>query len=627
MISSNSVTRMSFTAASLVLGLSSTVYSAKPSGEPNNPAFKAAALVSPVSASEASLELQSALTQLESQLDLERLPDVDASKQSLADALNHLDQFIVIDSENGQRWSSFLRLDEIREQLDGEPNGGVLADLESNMRQNYNGLELKQFAELRDAIGQYRNALRYGSRGQRTLDFIQSQRSRLLEQLSQSPELNAEKVTVASGLLSFLSDSNQAPDAQLAIAAAFNSPNLELQVNEHFVNSLIGRSVAQPRDVNECLLGTRIVGDACLAGDVSVDIAPMQNGVSMSINLLGTMTTNNRGYNRGVVLHSTGFSPIFASKQIWATTKFVSASPATVSSNLRTQINAIQHRLRIVRKIAKKKAAEQKPKADAIARGRLSKRVATGYDEEVDGQLATANTSLQRFNQPNPAVERLGMTKPVFSLASTSSAVSASATQAARDQLAAPEPCPLAAPADYGLNIRIHQSLPVNLLDSLLVDRVLRSKYLDNYVLQFADEVPPELLEESQKENWEVYFRSFRPVDIRFENGQITLAISTTKLIGNRSVDKPATITAAFTPVIDGDQVKLVRDGELDIDIGGGGTQGTALRSIVRAKFDSILKPEIPFPIDQLKEQYPKTANLAISQIDSDQGWLQISLK
>lgn len=627
MISSNSVTRKSFIAATLVLGLSSTALSAKPSGDPNSPATKAAPLVSTVSASEASLELQSALTQLETQLNLERLPDAEASKQQLAEALQQLDQFIVIDSDNGQLWSRFLRLDELREQLDGDPTGGVLADLESNMRQNYNGLELKQFINLRNAIGKYRNALRYGSRGQKTLDFIQNQRTRLLEQLAESPELDADKVTIASGLLAFLTDSNQAPDARLAIASAFNSPNLELQVSEQFVNSLVGRTVAQPRDVNECLLGTRIIGDACLAGDVSVDISPMQNGISMSIDLLGTMTTNNRGYNRGVVLHSTGFSPIWASKQVWATTEFVSASPATVSNNLRTQINAIQHRLRIVRRIAKKKAAEQKPKADAIARGRLSKRVATGYDEEVDGQLATANARLRKFNQPTPAVERLGMTKPTFSLASSSNAVSASATQAAPDQLAAPEPCPLATPTDYGLNIRIHQSLPVNLLDSLLVDRVLRSNQLDDYVLQFADEVPKELVEESQKENWQVYFRSFRPVDIRFENGQITLAISTTKLIGNRSVEKPATIKATFTPAIDSGQVKLVRDGELDIDIGGGGTQGTALRSVVRAKFDSILKPEIVLPIDQLKKQYPKTANLVISQINADHGWLQISLK
>ncbi len=572
-------------------------------------------------------QLQEALGLVKDRLNLDTLPQVDSAKQNLADTLKNLEAFIIVDSPNGQAWSDFLQLDLLKEQLDAKPSSAALAELESNMRQNYNGLELTQFTKLRAAIAEYRNALRYGNAGQRTLDFIEGSSNQILKSLEQSETLEQEQTTTLTALLAMMEDSNQAPEARQAIAEAFRSPNLELHVDEAFINTLLGRSVAQPRDVNECLLGTRIIGTACLAGNVSVDLSPMNDGVSLAINLQGTMTTNNRGYNRGVILHSTGYSPIFASKQIWATRDHIAASPASIQSDLRTRINAIEHRLKIVRRIAKKKAAEQKPKADAIARGRLSRRVANGYDEEVDGQIANANTNLQKLKQPLPAVQRLDIARPTFSLASSSRTVFASATQAADTQLAAPAPCPLPMPSPYGLCFRVHQSLPVNVLDSLLIDRVIRSHQLDNYVRQFSDEVPDDVIAESNKEKWEVHFRNYRPIDIAFEGGKISITMSTAKLLGQKSVDRPAKITAIYTPLVDSGTVTLVRDGDLNIQLGSSGTQDVALRSVVRKKFDEIFKSELPLPLDKLQEQYPRTAGLTIQSVDCDAGWLQIVLR
>lgn len=574
-------------------------------------------------------KLADALRGLPEQLSVKDLPNPEAAREELLAAIAEVESFVKVETENGQAWSNFIQLPELRKLAqETKPSRSQLAELKSNLYQNYDGLELGPFTRLRQAIDGYRNAIVYGSGGERTLGFVENRQKALLDLLQKSEAAPSDtELQYTNFLLKFLERSNQAPATIDAITSVYSYPNLEFEVHESFINQLVGRDVAQPRDVNECLLGTRIIGTACLSGDVTVDLQAMNGGVALGLNMHATMTSRNRGFNRGVVLHSTGTAPVYAAKQIVATPSGVSATPAVVSADLYTRINAIQHKCRLVRKIASKKAAEQKPQADAIARGRLKRRVAEGYDQQVDEQLAEANTQLARLNGPMPVLSRLGVRRPAFSLASTDQSVYASVTQASATQLAAPKPCPIVIDSEFGMALKIHQSLPTNVVETLLLDRVLKSQNLDNYVRQFSDEVPEDILAEADGPQWQVYFRDYQPVVLDFDDGRVSITLATTKLLGAKEVQKPAEVTAVYTPEFGDGTVTLRREGDLLIDIDDTGTAVTALKSVIRKKFESIFKGTIDLPIGKLQERFPKLAGLELVAIDLDDGWMQILLR
>lgn len=576
--------------------------------------------------------LRSALERALDEFNPETLPDVEAAKQQLALALADLEAFVDLPSANGQAWSQFLQLDELHEQLE-QPRASAsrLASIEAGMRQNYAGLELPQFLALRQAVSNYTNATKYGVNSERTIQVLQRRTQELLEQLDGSADTSASEVNrLAARLAAYFHESGQAPAAMNAIVSQYGNPNLQIDASEAFINSLLGQSVAQPRNVNECILGTRINGTACLTGNVSANLSPMHNGVALTIHLSGHVATKNRGYNRGVVIHATGNSTVYASKHVVATPTGVTSTAATVSSDLRTQINSIQHRMKIVRKIASRKAAEQKPQADAIARVRLNRRVASSFDEQVNTKLAEANSNLQKLDQPMPVLTRLGLSRPTFSFASTSSSVGGTITHAATHQLAASN-SPLPSPSQlHGLAVDLHQSILENVIESFLQGRTLRSADLDDYAQQFVGEVPPELAEESQNEQWSILFETYRPVGIEFDNGRIQLTLRMVRLSGPQGdLSGNPTATVTYVPIWGDGKIVLQREGEVETDFGagGGGLQNTNKRSVLRKKLDDVFKPEIEIPLDGVSKAFPKLAGINIDTLSIEDGWLQVTFR
>ena len=317
-------------------------------------------------------DLQQIMLSAMAELDAGSLPEMDSARAVLERELEQVNQYIEPETPNGQAWSRFLQLDAIREEMKQQnPNPTRLAQLEVNLQQNYPGLESDPLLDLRSALRDVKRAARYGSNPDRTIQVLNARMQALVKLLDENPDATSLDVAEDVGrILNYLYESNQAPSAVSKLRGRFSMANAEVYASEALLNQVAARGVAEPSPVDECILGTRILGRACLQGSVAVDLLPMHRGVSLNLNLSGNLTSQNRGYNRGVVLRTSGTSPVFASKPITVTPEAISAGPSSVSTNLRTTIHRIEHRSRLVRKIAKKKAAQQKPQADAIAQGR-----------------------------------------------------------------------------------------------------------------------------------------------------------------------------------------------------------------------------------------------------------------
>ncbi len=558
-----------------------------------------------------------------------RIPTLELAAPRLSRAIADFDQFVGAGTAAGDAWHSFLRLDEVVEQLDSErPNWPLLTEIQMNMQQNYPGLEFPKTLELRESLTKFVRAAKYGRNPTQTVEVINRRIDQLIQSLDGDDPTIDEAAAMAARITTYLHESEQDPELVAQIREIFDSPNVQVQVTERFLNRLAGRAIAEPSPVNECLLGTRVVGDSCTLGNLFIDLHPMFGGASLNLNMNATMSSQNKGYNRGVVLFSTATSPIWASKHVTITPSSITSSPASVATDLRTQILSIQHKLRIVRRIAKRKAAEQKPKADAIAQGRLQNRVRAQYDETVEEQLNEARVQLAGFQTQRPEMKRLGMPRPLLAVDSSENSVDGNVVQAASFQLAANQSCQLPLPSDVDLTLRLHQSALTNAFDILFSGRTLRSAELDNIVGQFTDDVPEEITLEAENEVWTIKLASYRPIEIGFKEGRIAVTVRITSMEGaNGDVPKASSLTVTYLPVQIGQPIVLQREGDVVASIGAGGSQATALKAILRKKFDTVFKDRIELKNDDLLRNLKDAPNIHVRSLELADGWIQVGIK
>lgn len=564
-----------------------------------------------------------------------RLPDPKAAKKQLVAQMEAFEKYLGgSDSANAKAWFKFLMWKELlAEVAKNEPNLRTLTDVELRYQQNVLGLEYVAFQEMRQAIANYIDAERFGGNPEGTIKALDDQLAKLLKTVDKKSEATElERAREIGQMAEYLISSNQAPDLLTSFRSAYSQPNIRLQVGEGFVNRAVGRPVHQPNPVNEDVLGTHVVGTSLISGNVFADLLPQRNGVGLQLTLSGGFSSNNVGYNRGVKVYTTGVSPVYASKRITITPEGTLTEPAIASTDLQSTIHAIEHRLRIVRRIASRKAAEQQPEANAIGQGRLQSRLAQQFNEQIETQLAQGGggmNGLSSLRKERIELRRLGVPKPGWELKSSHTHIVANVKEAAPAQLAAPSILPPTR-STSDIVAEVHQSLPMNLAESVLGGRTLHSWEMDDFVRQYTDNVPADLIKESEGEPWSLTFASQHPVEVEFQDDMVAVTLRIARMANkDQTLDQPATVTAKYKPVLSGGYLTLQREGEVDLKFvrASSGIRAVALRSFFKGKFDKLFREKTqPQPIT-FPTQIPNISHLAVSKVTFIRGWAQFTLQ
>ncbi|MFN3192225.1 MAG: hypothetical protein ACE361_17070 [Aureliella sp.] len=581
-------------------------------------------------------QLQSKLATAAEGLEQSRLPQLEEAKDALKSALVQVESYVGVGTENGQRWLKFLRVDEIRAELENQRlQPAKFAELEMNMRQNYLGLENAPMIQLRSALHDMKLAAKYGQTPpDRTIQSLQSALQQVAESLngSESNGAGSQRSEAVGRVLNLLVETNQVPNSVAEVRSVFSTSNFQVTVRENGINRLISRAVAEPSPVNECILGTRVIGRACLTGNISADLFPVQSGLGVRVNLSGQLTSRNRGYNRGVVLGTSSTSPVFLSKPVVVNQQGVTSSPSSISTRLQTSINSIQHRLKIVRRIAKRKAAEQKSQADAISEWRMQKKVKRQYEEQVEEQLAQARGKLAEVKeqtQNRPEFQRVGFPKPQVSFASSDTTVDLNAVQAASYQLAADTSSPIPKPLDALAVIDLHQSAIINALETLLADRTIHQHDLDDLAKQILGKVPEELLNGEPQDPFTVTMLGYNPVQVEFDQDQVKISLRFSRIDGNDRKIPGAIVTVQYAVTMDDNRFVLSRQGDLEIELPRvrSRIQATSLRSAVKVKLEPVFKETIVSEPVDIRKLFPNAPPISLASVRFDDGWLQVVVR
>ncbi len=291
------------------------------------------------------------------QLDATRIPELEPAQQEFLASVAALQQYLDVSTspQNRDAWLEYFRFTPLQQAMKAGSSATMVREatqLRDRLVGLTPGLEVQQVRDVRDAVNHLIPAILYQNRERivaaiaRRLDKLATQ----FESLDAIPSI--DDTADARLILSYLTDMNQDAAVVGTMRRLFSQPNVSVQVKESMVQELVTRGVDSNRPVTDCILGTRIVGNANISGGVTANLLPADGLVRMQLTMSGQLLSRNVGYNGPVRLRTTGYAGICVTRVLNITETGVSFEPTYADANLRTEINSIDHPLRLVRRVA-----------------------------------------------------------------------------------------------------------------------------------------------------------------------------------------------------------------------------------------------------------------------------------
>lgn len=581
-------------------------------------------------------------------LDPSRLPNLQSSQAETLDRIRAAKEFFrrTTSQQNSEAWLQYLDLQPLATAIESDSSpaavGREALALQYRLIGIAPGLELTVLRKLRDSVIRLIAAVRF-----RDPDKSIEQLSRQLQTLADrvrnlDDRPGAEDAAAISAMIDILQTSGQAGDVVNSLRNTFNRPNASILIGESLVQDAVFQNVNQTRPVNECILGTRILGNATLQGKVSADLLPSVGAVRVQVSLTGDLSSSNIGYNGPVRLYTTGYGGVFASRAMSVSEAGIVLEPVFVVAQMHTQINSIQPKSpfasRIVRRIAQKRAAEQKPQADAIANGRLRVQLSDQFASQTDQQ---ASIEIPDFMKDvRPVLKRLDLAEPLRLWGSTDRFVFIDATIRRDDQITTVDSRPTIRGV-FAAAVQIHESAINNAATPILAGRTVNETQLADLLKQAGRDLPAASgadggANEEESAPFEISFARLRPVVFEARDQRVRIGIRGTRFAqGSRELNRAMEISALYQPEIQPDgSVILGRIGDVDIDFPGNNRLSVSqagLKSTMLKKFSNIF-PQVlldrPLVVPAtVKMDAIRGKTFRPRVVDAMNGWLTVAVQ
>jgi hypothetical protein len=551
----------------------------------------------------------------------------------LREALGPLDA-LLSRSRSGEGWRTYLDWPTLEQQAASAKNADVdtLARLYRRFDSGAEGLELGRFAAVRRALGGYLEAV--GTAKNPKADEVYGRR---LEQLaaavaSAGAAGTPEPLEPVGPILARLEESGQAPGVVQRIRRAVGRPNLLLEVDESLLGRGVNRVVDETAPVNDVVLGTRVRGTGHTTGFVTLDFLPSLDRAVVDLRLDATNHSRTRGGQGPVTVHTLGTTTINASKRVLIDEHGVTALPVEVSADVDTKTEGIgvsaPFGKRIIRKIASRKVAEMRPKAEAISTERARDRVRSQFEAQTAEPIAQASRDYQtKFR--HRLMDR-GWYPEMLHLNTDDRRMYVTARKSLADQVAAFSRPP-AVDSDAVLSARLHQSFFNNLAEQELAGRTLTKERLEEEMKKAGRAVPEALENEQDQPPWSITFAKRKPVELTVGDGTVRLTVRGSGYTsGDREFDA-MDVWATYRIESEAGRHRLVRDGDVQIYppdfVPGGGKklsiQQTSLRGILQKRFNKVFDEVIEIKPLDLPGELAAAGPLPMEQFEARKdGWL-----
>jgi hypothetical protein len=177
--------------------------------------------------------------------------------------------------------------------------------------------------------------------------------------------------------------------------------------------------------------------------------------------------------------------------------------------------------------------------------------------------------------------------------------------------------------ADSLASAQIHETALTNAAVSLELDgKRYTADELATLIQKKFPQAKTRTLDEERR-NTVFQFAKQDAVQFHIENGQLELTISMASVELNGDRMRNFVVHAFYTPVVNGMEAELVRDGALGIE----GRLGSGDRARLHNVFNSVLPPERKLPLVRLNDANdPRLGGLMITQLVLEDGWIGLAI-
>jgi hypothetical protein len=578
--------------------------------------------------------------------------EVADARADLDSSIKAVDQFIRPSSENGKRWTKYLRLDELKQALaaEGAPDLRALGTTYQRLNRDENGLDMRAFRKLADSLQRYMQLSQIAQQPDQA-KYYGNQLDRLKAQLNEyrSKPTDATAVEIG-GRIAFLESLNDAPELVAAVRRDFVKPNAFMDIS----TTLIAEG-AEPIDrrepITDCILGVNIRSDAHTTGSVGVATIPSEDKAIIEFMSEGHTYSKNVGHKGPAVIRSTADTNFTATKRVELSDKAFTATGSHSHATTDTHIHSVAKSgggfgSRLVSNIGWDRARESERQAERIAADHAEDRIDRRFNEELNDEVQEARQRYEdEYRRP---LARRGALPEHIRFSSDKDSVNLEIAQASYNQLGAAG-APPEAPSGHDMSMRLHGSA-VNNYTATLLGGATASQTQPGEDLKFDVTLPDwmkdawknrktdaadEPVDNSAFKPYSLRFRDNRPISVDFTDGKVKVTVHISRLKSGDESFANWDVTGTYIPELAGGGIVLKRDGDLEMlpanfkgsltprqvaersnlekELNARSAQGRGFPKTV--EFES-LKPE-----DALKDAGP----LEFNQFNSDGGWLTVA--
>lgn len=580
----------------------------------------------------------------EAAFDAEKLPDVDTAKAELVGKVAAVESYFqgATDAENREAWLQFLDLGPLKKAIESSAaDSSVLVEakkIRDRLIGMTPGLELTAIRELREAALHLSQAISLnGTKGKRVVSTLAALK-KMISELKGTP--TTDQFAQIGFFVGTIDSSGQGDELVHAFREVFGKPNVAILVGTPLLQKAVDRELTREEPVRQTILGTRIVGTATMNGTVSAKLLPSTDSAKIALAFKAKFNSSNTGYNGPVRLLTTGKGDIDLARTLEIDSSGFHLSGNKTDVELNTTIDAICHKMELVRKLAWKAARRQKPKADRIATQRLKQQVNRQFEEEV-GTLDFGSQS-GFLSDGGTALQRLSLTTPILEWSSTEQILAINSLFRAGHQLGSVDPPPTI-DETFDVAIQIHESAVENACATVLAGRTLNEKKLDELLGKIGRGVEDSAAaaegdkagESAEEEPFEIVFSPLRPIVFEARDQVVRVGVRGRRFTkGNRVLQKALEVTADYKPTkLENGTVVLKRDGKVKVNFGGKklSISEAGMKPVIEKSFgkvfpDVILERAIKVA-EEAKMESLRGLEFLPRLVQADGGWLTIAIR
>jgi hypothetical protein len=408
----------------------------------------------------------------------------------------------------------------------------------------------------------------------------------------------------------------------------YRNANVRMALSAELMNRMIPPQQPVDAPINSRIAGANVQGRSRTETQINVRLLPDAKVWRFGLEAHGKVSSRTASQTWPARLRNSSQMDYEARKLVMVNRFGLHVYPAEANVEGDTRLLGVESSFQsvpIIGSIVENAAREQhrlsRGKAIVQVKAKVNKEACERMDREADAKMARLN---ERFREHVlEPLERFSLAFEPVDMNTTEQRATMRLRMAGEQHLAAHTPRP-SAPSDSFASFQLHESVFNNAVRGLNLDgkRMTVGELhatLAEKIRRHAQAEPADLPRAAKVE-----FAAHDAIRVRCHGDRIELILKIVELRHGRDSIRSVGVHAFFRPVVEGMDVKLVRDGTLQFD---GAHLRTGPRMVLHGVFGKLLPKDQQVPVlAAAVTADPRVQGMMVTQLVIDDGWVALSV-